>query len=186
MTRLGRGDMTFQGNLAEMSTLLSRMQDTGEVDLAIVPKIEDSMELLTEMQNTIVNSKTTEAKQDFLAYHIIRNINLTMEKMKARFLVAKEMGDNPIVADDSIALVPVLSESFQVAEGIMSGKLTSVDQRLIMERIRVLRDSMYSSSMQITSEEESKRAPTAELEQEGKRLATAVKDLYTQKQQDTS
>jgi hypothetical protein len=178
--------LTFKGNLAEMSTLLWKMEETGEVDLTIVPKIDESMSLLTELQNKIVDNKATELKQDFLAYHIVRNINLTLEKMKSRFLDAKKNHDNPIVAEDSLAMIPVLAESFQVAENIMNGQLTTTDQRMIIERVRVLRDSMFTNSILVSGDEETARVSKTELDAEGKRLATAIQEIYTQELQDIS
>lgn len=183
---VGNKDMSFQGNLAEINNLLTKMENEGEIDFAIIPKIENSMKLLTEFQNRIVTHRAADPKTDFLAYHIVRNINLTLEKMKFRFLIAKENRDNPIVAEDSQSLIPIIAESFQVAENIMNGQLTNADEPMIVERIRVLRESMFSSSMLITGDEESKRVSQAELRKEGERLANAVKDLYAEEQQDSS
>ena len=126
------------------------MENEKAVDLAIIPQIDNSMSLLTKIQNKIVSDQATELKTNFLAYHIVRNINLALEKMRSRFLTAKENHDNSVVAEESLSLIPVLAETFQVAENIVNGQLTPADERMIIERILVLRESMSSSSMLIT------------------------------------
>jgi hypothetical protein len=181
MTVVNAG-MSLQGNLADMTTLLVGMEEAGKVDLAIIPKIDDAMSNVTAVQNRITEDKGMELKANFLAYHIVRNINLTLEKMRSRFVAAKENHDNPIVAEDSLALIPVLAESFQVAESILNGKLTSVDEKKIVSSIMVLRESMSSTSMLMSGEEESKRVSEEGLAEEGKKLAIAVKDLYSEEQ----
>jgi hypothetical protein len=179
---VGNAVMSFQGNLVDMTTLLVKMEDTGDLDLSIIPKIEDSMRIVAEIQSKIADDKTMELKANFLAYHIVRNINLTLEKMRFRFANAKLNHDNPIVAEDSLALVPAIAESFQVAERLVNGELSYADEKMIVGRIQALRNSMYSSSMLITGEEESKRVSSTELEEQGRKLASAIKDIYAKKQ----
>lgn len=178
--------MNFQGNLTDMSNLLVKMENEGVVDLAILPKIQELMAFLKTIQNQIISDTKAEAKANFLAYHIVRNINLTLEKMEFRFVHHKENHDNPIVADDSLALVPVIAESFNVAEKIINGELTYADERIIVEHIRNLRECMANRSMLVTSEEESKRVSQSGLQEEGKNLASAIKDIYTKQQQDSN
>lgn len=184
MTRIGGAAMTFQGNLAAMNTLLWKMEETKEVDLSIIPMIESEMSLLSELQNKIVSDKTQETRANFLAYHIVRNLNLTMEKMKVRFIKAKENHDNPVVALDTISLIPVLAEAYQTVESINAGK--TISETSVVDKIQLLRNSMSSSKMLISGEEEAKRVSKEDFEEEGKQLADAVKDLYAEKQQDSS
>lgn len=169
-----------------MAVLLNSMEETGNVDLTIVPKIDETKQLLDSFKTEITNADSIDPQTNFLAYHIVRNIGLALDKMKSRFLAAQENHDNPIVAEDSLSLIPVMGESFQVAERIMGGELTQADAKMIFERVRVLRDSMYSGSMVITSEEETGYVPQSDLREQGRKLSSAIKDIYSQEQQDTS
>jgi hypothetical protein len=186
---VGESVTSFQGNLADMTNLLVKMEDDGKVAPYLEPmlqKIKASRQLLEDFQTEIANARLAEPHTNFLAYHLVRNIGLALEKMNSRFLIAQENHDNPVVAEDSLSLIPVMGESFSIAERIMSGELTHANERMIIERVRILRDSMYSGSMLITSEEEASRVSQSGLEEEGRRLVFAVKDLYSEEQQNTS
>jgi hypothetical protein len=169
-----------------MSLLLDKMERERKVDLAVVGEINGATTVLDDYEKKVVSGTASDIKASFLAYHIIRNTRIALQKMKARFMAAEENHDNPIVAEESLSLLPVLAESFNVAQSWQVGTLSEDAENSMIEQIRILRDAMSNASMTMSEEEESEELVKTGLQSEWGLLADAVRDTYTKEQQDTS
>lgn len=176
----------FSSRLSGISLLLDSMERERKVDLSVVDEIDRATIVLDDYGKKIVSDTSSDVKASFLAYHILRNIRIALQKMKARFATAEENHDNPVVAEVSLALLPLLAESFEVAQCWEAGPLSQDAESSMIEHIRTLRDAMSSASMTMSEEEESEELAKTGLAGEWGLLADAVRDIYIKEQQDTS
>jgi len=184
----GRGILAseFALHLDGIVVSLNRMEKEQKVDLSVVPQIEEAIQLLEDSEREITSGPQEDVGTSFLAYHIIRNVRTALQKMKVRFREAKEKGDNPIVAEDSLAIIPILSESYEMAQRYARGPLSQSEESVVIDRIRILRDAMSSTSMVMSEQEEFEEQARTGLEGEWEVLADAVKSSYVKEQQDTN
>lgn len=169
----------FAANIGQIASLLDKMEDEGRIDVSVIPKIEASEVIVKNLENQILSKEDIDVKASFLAFHILRNLSLTLEKMKSRFLKAPESHDNPSVAEDSIPLMPLLAESFDLASSLFVQRLSPKDEDFIIQKIQVLRGAIANSSMLASNLEERRGLSESGLSDEGKLLADAVQDIYT-------
>lgn len=113
---------------------LYQMEDTGKVDLAILKDLSELQSVFKNIQTKWLESKS---KESFYFYHGARNAEFILDKMKERFEKSQEAHDNPQIAEDSLVVIPLMSEVLNLTEAD-----NNVDEQMvrqIVERTRQLR-----------------------------------------------
>ena len=173
----------------KMTALCNKMEETGVIEPIsldnMVESIDRASNLLTEVEKDLSNNASgTDVKSAFLSYHIARNLSLVLAKMKDRFVHAKEANDNPVVAEDSLSILPVMSESIDVAMKYAGKKIGEGEEDLMLSHISALQEITSEVKMKLSLEEESKTisaSPEAVLEEE-RRLSNAVRQRYAKEE----
>lgn len=168
-----------------MTLLCNQMEKTGKVDLSINDNIDRAKSELSGLERFLATTKPgIDVKSAFLGYHIVRNVNLVLTKMKDRFEHSKENADNPLVAQDSLLVLPVLNESLEVAIKYGRMKIAEGEEVLMLNHILRLRDITARLNMVLTPEEDAKTigVSPAVLEEEEQKLSDAVKKRYDGKE----
>lgn len=173
----------------KMTALCNKMEEIGKIEPSsldnMVENIDNTAGLLTTIEKLLsTNASGSDVKSAFLGYHIVRNLNLVLAKMKQRYINAKEANDNPVVAEDSLSILPVMSESIEVAMKYAGKKITDGEEEVLLSHINALREITSEVKMKLSSEEESKTisaSPEAVLEEE-QRLSNAVRQRYAKEE----
>lgn len=92
---------------------LGKMESRGSVDPKFTRKIDALNSELDKMKQYWTNQKETSVKSAFIFYSAMHNSMLVLGRMKERFQTAKETGDNPGIACDSLLVMPIISEVYQ-------------------------------------------------------------------------
>ena len=167
----------FIKDFDSLASLLSNMEEKGKVDLTIVGKLDSIISTLQDYERKVAGSRG-EIVSSFLAYHILRNVRLVLTKMKDRFLQARPHNDNPTVVDESLSMIPFLAESTDIALRYAGKPLPPKTSDMIIEQVRLLRESASNASMTVSSEEEFKSITEKELKEEARRLVEIIKERY--------
>jgi len=164
-----------------MTALCNKMEETGKVDFGILENIDRAKATLSALQ-TVLSSNTPDnnVRSAFLGYHIIRNMNMILTKMKDRFVRSQENSDNPIVAEDSLQLLPILSESVEVAMKYGGKGIGSGEEELMLHHILKLHEITSLKNMELSVEEQAKTISASKeaLRAEEQKLSDAVKHRY--------
>lgn len=168
----------------KMTALCNQMEEKKEVDPIIAENIERAKSTLSSLENLLSSSAAGNVKSAFLAYHIIRNTNLILSKMKDRFRHAKENYDNPVVAQDSLMIFPLLSESVEVAMRYGGKHIDAGIQEVMQSHILKLREVTTQVDMALSIEEEAKTisASPEAVRAEEQKLSDAVKQQYVKEE----
>lgn len=164
-----------------MTALCNKMEETGKVDFTILENIDRAKSTLSALEKVLsTNTAGSSVKSAFLGYHIVRNLDLVLSKMRDRFVHSQETNDNPIVAEDSLEVLPTLSESIEVAMRYGGKKIGSGEEDLMLSHILKLREITSQKNMQLTIEEEEQTISASKeaLKAEEQKLSDAVKRRY--------
>lgn len=164
-----------------MTVLCKQMEDVGVVDPSILDNIDRAKSTLSTLEKLLSTStSSSDVKSAFLGYHIIRNLNLILDKMKYRFANSKSNNDNPVVAEDSLAILPIMSESAEVAMKYAGKRIGEGEEELMLNHVLKLREITSRVKMMPTIEEEAKTisASPEALKAEEQKLTDAVKQHY--------
>jgi hypothetical protein len=168
-----------------MTALCHKMEEVGAIDPAILDNIDRAKSTLSALANMLsTNTASSNVKSAFLGYHIIRNLNLILSKMKDRFTYSKDNNDNPIVAEDSLSILPILSESAEVAMKYAGKKVGEGEEELMLNHILKLREITSQANMTLTVEEEAKTisASPEAVRAEEQKLSDAVEQRYAKEE----
>ena len=171
--------------LERMATLCNKMEETGKVDFAILENIDRAKSSLSSLEGSLSSSTSgSNVKSVFLGYHIVRNLNLILTKMKDRFVHSHENHDNPIVAEDSLLVLPILSESIEIAMKYAGKKIGGGEEELMLNHILKLREITSLKNMALTIDEQAKTISASKeaLWAEEQKLSDAVKRRYVKEE----
>ncbi len=161
------------------------MEKVGEVDFVILDNIDRAKSTLSALESVLSsNTASSNVKSAFLGYHIIRNLNLILIRMRDRFVHSKETNDNPIVAEDSLSILPTLTESIDIAMRYGGKNISSGEEELMLNHILKLREITSQKNMTLTLEQEAQTISATEetLKIEEQRLSDAVKHRYVKEE----
>lgn len=127
--------------LEDITKKVNKMEEKGEVDLIIIKDLEKLQQKLIQTENKIVKN---DHKDSFYFYQSIRNVQLVLERIVKRFLESKQKHDNPQIALDTLALIPIASDIVQLTEGLKMDTNT-IDK--ILERTHQLRDKAAETNL---------------------------------------
>lgn len=136
--------------LDQMTKSLNKMEDTGKVDILILNDLKKLEKKLLEIEEKWLKSGH---KDSFFFYQGVRNVELILERMMERFEKSLEENDNPQIAKDTLALIPLVSDLIQLTG---REKLDSSSVNQILERTRQLRNKAAETNL-IEVEEKNKR-----------------------------
>src|SRR5438094_7577881 len=93
------GPDTFE----EVFESLQQMQRSQEVDAKILGPLSLLRKQFSTFEEYWLKHKDKDKANSFAMYHASRNAVLVLDAMEKRFREAKEMHENPVVADDAIS-----------------------------------------------------------------------------------
>ena len=127
--------------LKEMDFALNKMEDTGEVDLGFLENISNFRHHINKIKTQWLEYTDNDG---FYFYQAARNMELILGKMYVRFENAKKMNDNPVVALDTLALLPQFDKTLSLLER-HDISAESIDK--ILDQTRILRDTAASKNL---------------------------------------
>jgi hypothetical protein len=160
------------------------MEDECEVDLSIIKNIDSTISLIEDQENSITKEMGVNTTSSFLSYHVLRNVRLALFRMKERFLLSKQTNDNPVVAQESLQVLPILAELTEIALEEAGKQLSAEKEDMIIERIRIMRHVLRNASMLITPEAELKTLSQKSIKDEADELTELIQKKYTEEDQD--
>ena len=134
--------------LNDMEVCLNKMEDSGEIDMSILEVIDKLREYLAALKSKWLDVSNTDA---FYFYLAIRCTEMILDKMDRRFRNATQLGDNPKVSKDSLAVLIPMRDLFVAASArsISESSINAVldcTQRLYMTAADVdLQESIEAS-----------------------------------------
>ena len=150
-----------------MRSDLNHMEDKGAVDSSFIRKIETLDADFTKMKQYWVEQRIVSAGSAFIFYSAMHNTNLVLSKMKERFKKAKEIGDNPKIACDSLLVMPIISEVYQKTTRAVSEKqnLNPFLPNEMLTLVSTLRATAKLASLLPTIDEEVKKIDKIQLKE---------------------
>jgi len=121
--------------LQQITDSLYHMEDTGKVDRSILKDLNQLQQIFKKTQTKWLEDKSSNS---FYFYQGARNAEFILERMVERFEKSQEAHDNPQIAEDSLVIIPLMSEILNLtAENIVD----EATIRQIVERTRQLRNA---------------------------------------------
>ena len=118
----------------EITQLLNRMKETGQVDLSITKNLDGLASLFKESKEKWLISPNTKINLYF--YYGARVAELVVSRMKERFLSSNEVSANSKIVEDSLQMTGLLGDLL----GLTQKKLPDDDSvKLVIERTKQLR-----------------------------------------------
>ena len=115
----------------EIEASLNNMEKSGKVDVGVLKSVGKLRKSLAVLKSKWLDESDTDA---FYFYHAIYSTEMILDRMDERFKNAVQAGDNPKIAEDSLAVM-----------GPMRDLLDAVDADHISERtIDTVLESTYS------------------------------------------
>ena len=112
----------------EIEASLNAMEASGKVDLGVLKIIDKLRKPLAAIKSRWLREPDTDG---FYFYHAVRSTELILDRMVDRFKNAARAGDNPKVAEDSLAVMDPMRDLMGVvdADSITDGSINSVLDR---------------------------------------------------------
>lgn len=170
--------MEIEISFTNLIRVIEKMEDSKKVDPAVIGVLDKLIESCKEIQKYWVEREDLPIEDSFILYHASRNSRLVLEKMKKRFLLAEERHENPEVIDDSLLMLPHLSELCSIVSFFTKRELTPESRLLISQRLRLLRDSASNVSMLPSPEEEKKGLNREKLKRRFDRFTNTLQAMF--------
>ncbi|MFY3739702.1 MAG: hypothetical protein HMLIMOIP_000121 [Candidatus Nitrosomirales archaeon] len=120
--------------LDEVISALNNMKETGKVDQSITTNLDTLAKVFKEAQEKWLTSRN--ARLGIFFYYAARNAALVVSRMKERFLSANQVDGNAKIADESLQVVGLVRELFDLTRNEKADDATT---KLIIERVKTLR-----------------------------------------------
>jgi hypothetical protein len=140
--------------LNELVAHLQKMEESSKVDLAVLKPLDELIGNCRSMEDFWKKDQRVPIQDAFLVYHASRNIRIVLNKMRKRFVEAEEKHENPAVVDESIAVIPPLSELCELIYLMKSKVPTKEMLGLLSAKVEYLRETASFNSLLPTPEEE--------------------------------
>lgn len=127
--------------LDHITDRVNKMEDDGVVDETIVGDLDEFKQKLLDVEDKWLSIND---KNSFYFYQGIRDVELILERMVERFKTAETNPDNPQIASDTLAVIPIANEIIQIAE---RGKTDDLTVNKILERTHQLRDKANETNL---------------------------------------
>ena len=120
--------------LDEVISALNNMKETGKVDQSITTNLDILAKVFKEAQEKWLTSRN--ARLGIFFYYAARNAALVVSRMKERFLSTNQVDGNAKIADESLQVVGLVRELFDLTRNEKADDATT---KLIIERVKTLR-----------------------------------------------
>lgn len=161
----------------EILSSIEEMERERKIDSSKIEKLDIPIEHLREYEDFWLTNEKIPIEDAFILYHTSRNLHLILEKIKSKFLSAVEKRENPKVAEDSLSILPMISNLYDALTSLWEEPL-SKDVRLFLTRhLRTLRNTAAEISMLPSYEEEIKTVNIEDLKKEVEGFADTVKEM---------
>lgn len=120
--------------LDEVISALNNMKETGKVDQSITTNLDTLAKVFKEAQEKWLTSRNT--RLGIFFYYAARNAALVVSRMKDRFLSTNQVDGNAKIADESLQVVGLVRELFDLTRNEKADDATT---KLIIERVKTLR-----------------------------------------------
>lgn len=163
---------------------LEKMEEAQKVDISVADTLNDLIQKCKIDEQFWIKNEKMPIDASFLLYHCVRNSRLILEKMKQRFLSAYEKNENPHVIEDSIQVIPVLSEiceaisALKEKEPIISPEILSIISNRLKSLLKSLRTVAANASMLPSPEEELKGVDKRKIKRRFSRFADALQAMF--------
>jgi hypothetical protein len=164
--------------LKELSDQLQEMEKVRKVDKTVLKTIDKLLEGCHSTESFWRDNKKESVQNSFMLYHASRNVRIILQKMKQRFLEAEEKHENPVVVEDSIAIIPTLSEVCVTISSLVKQTLTKDLVKMVSEKVQYLRDVALANSLLPTPEEEIQELDEKRLKKRFSEFAGTLQAMY--------
>ena len=150
------------------------MSQEGKIDVGIASKIELIEKNLSESASKWAESRRVSELDAFAMYHALR-ISLTIaEWLRKRILTSKDTNDNPLVVDQALELLPLLSQVEESVKNFYGKRITPGTRQALHYKVRVLRDQADDLGMYPSFEEETRGIDKEKLKKQVERVASTL------------
>jgi len=118
----------------QVTSALNNMKETGNVDQSITTNLDTLAQVFKEAQQNWLTSRNS--KVSIFFYYAARNAALIVSRMKERLLSANQVDGNAKIADESLQVVGLIRELFDLTRNEKPDDATT---KLIIERVKTLR-----------------------------------------------
>jgi len=140
--------------LKELSDRLQKMERAAEVDRTVLNTLDKLIDACYSTESFWRDNKKESVQSSFMLYHASRNARIILQRMKQRFIEAEEKHQNPLVIEESIAIIPPLSELCVTISSLVKQTLTKDLVNMVSEKVQYLREVAFANSLLPTPEEE--------------------------------
>lgn len=128
---------SYKEEIAAIHHMLEEFLDSGRIDAKKLEKMDNVISWSEEDQITILNRSYLPLSAQRSFFGAVRNVNMSMKKMKERLDKASELHENPTTAELAMELMPSLSNLAPYIDSLINeSKLFGV--RDVVELSRIL------------------------------------------------
>lgn len=157
---------------------LEDMESKGKVDLSVLEEFDLLMKRFKELELFWIETQKVQVEDAFLLYHCSRNCWNVLDRMRTRFLEAKEKHLNPVIVQDSQQVMPSLNALYEIVSLPLTGPLNEEQQTLLIQRLKAMRDVASSLSLLPTFQEETKDINITNFRRHFRDLAESLQARY--------
>ena len=127
--------------LVDIEKSLTKMEETGKVDLTILNNLSKLRDLLKGIKSRWLEIEDSDG---FYFYQAARNTELILDTMESRFKDSQKADDNPKIAEDSLVLLPAIDEILEIAQ---SYQVSDHSINEVLSKTRDLRNQAASTNL---------------------------------------
>jgi len=157
---------------------LDDMKKAQKVDISIVNTLDKLIENCKGIEQFWIKNEKIPIENSFLLYHALRNSRLVFEKMKTRFIKANKTHENPKIVEDSILVLPMLSELCNVIFALREREITPEICSFISRRLKSLRNIASHVSLLPSPSEEIKSVNRRKLMNRFSQLTDTLQGIF--------
>lgn len=138
------------------------MESKGEIDPSIINDLNDAIQNCIELEK-YWSSRFDDIDSSFTVYHAVRNTKIITDKIINRVLISKEKSDNPKVAFDTLQILPIMSDIFNMSVKLKGEMLQNNIINYLYKLTRTLRGKSSELSLLPAFEDEMKDVDVDEI-----------------------
>ena len=112
----------------EIEVSLNNMEKSGKVDVGVLDSVGKLRKSLAASKSRWLREPNTEG---FYFYYAVHSVEMTLDRMNDRFKNAAKAGDNPKIAKDSLAVLPLIR---RLLDAINTDRISERSIDVVLER----------------------------------------------------
>jgi hypothetical protein len=144
-------------DLVNIIRLSEGMERSGEVDVSVIPLVENVLRFTGQKEREARKSPTS-GEESFVRYHAWRNMGIIASSLKTRFENSSKGHDNPQVAIDALSTLPDFQRLAALVLELENKKIDLKTRLLVLDQVSRLRDTACRSNLIDQSKSELNRA----------------------------